>query len=465
MIYFISSQIMMEQDDIRSGTIEQLLHYCSDKTELGLDIETTGLDPYTDRILCIQIGDEHNQFVIDTAYYPARLFKSLLEDESKLFLGHNIKFDTKFFLHERIVIRNVYDTYVSEQIVWNGYEEMKKSLDYVCHRYTGEMLDKSVRGDIHREGLSTRVIRYGASDVRVLPAIKRAQKLRAEKYHLINAIKLNNLFVPVMAYLEYSGFKLDTNLWQQKIDRDIAEMNGVIAELNQFILDADVRRFIKRQLDLFDPTPKVNINWSSSKQVTELFKIFNINVELDEDDEDGKESVSAKLLKKQLDAHPIIPKYIRYRELLKRIGTYGVNWYKFISPVTGRIHTKFQQWMSTGRMSSGGKDKDSKTKYINAQNIPSDAATRQCIIADQGNILINADYSSQEVRLFVDRCRDEALLKMFDDGYQDMHSYTAWYLFANIREVYPTLSKETMDRVKKEYPIERHKSKFANFAI
>lgn len=71
----------------------------------------------------------------------------------------------------------------------------------------------------------------------------------------------------------------------------------------------------------------------------------------------------------------------------------------------------------------------------------------------------------QEIRVFANFCMDEALLDMFDKGYTDMHSYTAWYVFPHIREVYPILDKETLKGIKKTFPHERFIAKTANFAI
>ena len=466
MIYFISNQQIIDSKDIKQGSIEQMIEFCKDKKYLGLDLETTGFDPYINKMLSIQIGNKNTQFVIDCSYCPVSSYKEILEDPEKIFLGHNLKFDLRFLLREKIIINNVYDTYITEQILWNGYDNIRKSLDYVSERYTGEFLDKSIRGNIHKEGLTRKVIKYAADDVRVLFDIKDGQAQRISKWKLHKAIELNNLFVPVIAYLEYCGFKLDEKLWQEKIDIDVKQIRLIENELNKYIIDNNIYKFINRQLDLFNPELTANINWASPKQVTEFFQIIGVDTStVDKETGEIKQSASADVLKKQLETHPIVGKYIRYRELLKRVSTYGSKWFKFINPATERIHTKFQQWMNTGRMSSGGKEKNSKIEWINAQNIPADEATRKCIIADEGNILVNADYSSQEIRVFIDKCQDPALIKMIEDGLDDQHGYTAWLIFPEIREKYPEISPEILAKIKKEFPQQRRISKDANFAI
>ncbi len=464
MIYLISDQTRcIEDEEIKLATTEDCLEYFKNIKEIGLDLETTGFDPYTTKILSIQLGDYENQFVFDGDSEIQKL-KPLLEDESKTFLGHNLKFDLRFMLHHKIIVRNTYDTFIAEQIIWNGFLDKRKGLDVVAKRHCGVSLDKSIRGNIHRIGLTNSVIKYGADDVKYLHKIKEAQLKRAYEEDIYRAIELNNLFVPVMAYLEYCGVKLDTKLWQEKIDEDTRNLNSFLDELNNYIIDNNMTEFIDPQLDLFDSTRKVSINWQSPQQTIRFFNSLHISTKIfDKESGDFKESVNANWLKKKIGEHPIIETYIKYRETLKRVTTYGTNWFKYINPVTQRIHTRFQQWMNTGRMSSGGKDGNVDTP--NLQNLPSDYSTRRCIIAEEGSTLVNADYDSQEVRIFTDKCQDPALIKLFEDGLGDQHSYTAWQLFPEIQEKYPELTPETIKLIKKEFPEQRTLSKQANFAI
>jgi len=467
MVYLITNQEIQESSSVRLASVQDCVDYCSRISEIGLDTETMGMDPYTGSILTLQLGDYENQFVVDLTTVSINNFKNLLEDKSKIFLGHNLKFDIRFLLHKGIVLKNVYDTYIAEQIIWNGHDEIKKSLDFVCYRYVGVMLDKSIRGRIFKEKLSERVIIYAADDIKYLGKIKEKQLERATKWDLLRAVRMNNMFVPVISYLEYSGFKLDTQKWKSKIEQDKKTLKEKLAELNKYIQENSIKEFIDPQLNLWNENEsRVNINWNSPEQVAKFFKILGIDTSI-QDPETGelKDTVNAGFLEKQVNKNPIIQTYIDYRAALKRCSTYGENWFRYINPVTGRIHTKFQQWVTTGRMSSGGKDKSSNVDYPNAQNIPADEETRSCIVPEEGYIFINADYDSQEVRVFANFCKDEALIKMFKEGFTDMHSYTAWHIFPKIREKYPELNQETIKLIKKDFPKERQISKLGNFAI
>lgn len=448
-----------------TNQIVEVKKFLSKNDYIGFDTETEGLDPYLNDIILYQFGNKETQFIIDNKKVSILTFKKELEDPNKVYIGHNLKFDLKFLLKYSIVIKKVWDTYIAEQILLNGLDLFypHKSLDYVCKRHTGILLDKSIRKLIGKEKEITKeVLQYAANDVKYLIDIYNSQLEEANKKELTKAINLNNRFVPVIAYLEMSGFKLDREKWLKKVERDKLALKEQENRLNEYIIKNNISEFIDKQLNLFDSNLKTNINWNSSTQVIKLFKKLNINTTYtDPESEEVKDSVEASILKKQ--SHEIIDIYLKYKELQKRVSTYGENWIEYIHPVTKRIHTKFQQWMSTGRMSSGGNDGD--IKYPNAQNIPSDDETRNCIVAEEGNILIDADYDSQEVRVFTNFCADPTLINMFKGGYTDMHSYTAWHIFPEIRKKFPELTKDILEGIKKEFPKERKISKLGNFAI
>lgn len=459
MIYYIGNSKLFNSDAFTYCTPEESLIYLEEFDEIGLDLETTGFDPHTCKILTLQLGNKERQYVINaididiTKYYKKYI-------ESRLIIGQNLKFDIRFLYKYNIIPTKAYDTYLAECILYNNDDrEHRKGLDALSLRYCGIKLDKSIRGEIHK-GLTDRVITYAAGDVEFLGDIKEKQLVLAEKLQVLRAIELDNLFVPVLAYIEYSGIKLDKDLWQKKINKNKEEIEIVKKELDNHILTLNVGKFIDRQLDLFCTDPKITINWNSSKQVIELFSILGIDTSLVEDGE-LKESVGAKHIQSQIDRFPIIKTYLKFKELQKDLSTYGENFYKHINRNTGRIHTNFNQLMNTGRMSSGGKDKQRRIDYINLQNIPADKDTRQCFVADTGNILVDCDYSGQEDIVFVNKSKETKLIDFYLDTTRkrDGHSFVAKMCFpkelANIPE----------EDVKKVRPDLRQKAKSAKFAM
>ena len=134
----------------------------------------------------------------------------------------------------------------------------------------------------------------------------------------------------------------------------------------------------------------------------------------------GSYPTGVKELAKLRSAHPVIDLIIKYRELAKLKTGYADTLPKLIAP-DGRIHTTFSQSITaTGRLSSSNP---------NMQNIP--ARTEQgreikrAFIAPAGRVLVNADYAQFELRLAAALAGDQALIRVFDDPTNDVHTMTA----------------------------------------
>ena len=99
-----------------------------------------------------------------------------------------------------------------------------------------------------------------------------------------------------------------------------------------------------------------------------------------------RDSCEAKVIGPQADITELIPLYIDYKESAKLTSTYGQNFLDQINPVSGRVHTNYQQLgANTTRITSGGKDKGAGVEYPNLLNLPSDHETRACFVAEPGN--------------------------------------------------------------------------------
>lgn len=459
MIYFIG------EPSISNSTIEELIEYFKDKSEISFDTETTGFDPYIDKLLAYQLGNGVHQFVVDASRYPIELIKDILINKELLI--HNAKFDLKFLYHVNIYPKRVWDTYLAECVLYKGDKTARKSLEVVVNKYLNYNLDKTMRSKIFREGFTKRVIKYCAEDVTFLIDIKACQYDRLKKLDLLVSMKLENLFVKVLTYIEYSGIYLDKNLWNKKIQQDTEIFNNNVNVLNKWLIDNNIEDFIDNQLNLFYTDKKANIQWSSPKQVIKLFNKLGIDTKI-RDDKTGelKDSVEVSVIEKQINKSDIIPIYIAYKKSEKLLSTYGEDVLTKIHPITGRIHTSFTQIMSTGRLSSGGKIGDKDT--INLQNIPripdehdripDKIYERDCFTADKENILINADYSGQEQVIFANWTLDKDLLEFYRKDLGDMHSFVA-------SKIFPYLKDVSLKEIKSKYKKERQIAKSAGFAI
>ena len=462
MIYLVTNQLELYAPVGYSlCSVKESLEYLETLDVIGADTETMGMDPHTCSLLSLQLGDETKQFVIDVSTINILEYKPLLESKTLIF--HNAKFDLKFLFYYKIVPTKIYDTFLVERILTTGIDTVRRSLDAVVQRYCSVELDKSVRSHIQKEGLSARVIKYAADDVKYLHQVKDKQEIALQANELTRTASLDNEFVITLAYIEFCGFYLNAKQWQKKCEEDKKDLQVVKERLDAFILtnSEEYRHLIDNQLSLFDEGIKCKINWASSQQVIPFMQSLGVDT-LTKDKLTGmmKNSIDKKVLGPQKKKHPIISTYIEFTEHQKVVSTYGENWFEYINSSTGRIHSNYQQIMNTGRLSSGqkGDKKRGLPQLPNMQNIPSDSRTRSCFQAQAGNMLIVSDYAGQEQIVLANKSLDKDLLYFYSSGLSDMHSFIA-------SKIFPELVGLSLDEIKDKHKAKRQIAKGAGFAI
>lgn len=469
MIFLVTNQKeLFESETYKIISVEESLKLLNTLTIVGLDTETEGLDPWTKGLKSIQLGNYEFQIVIDTTTISPLVYKEYLESD-RLFIGWNLKFDLKFLFRQGIVPKRVWDGYLAERLMWLGYPPgiHSLSLKSAGENYLGIELDKSVRGKIIYAGLTEDVIVYSANDVKYLEKIMRLQYEELVKKGLEKAIIYENKFVLPLAYCEYCGIKLDVNKWKAKMQKDEERVKNALAKCNEWFIKNEPKSkyiFIDRQGDFFNGfnlEPQVTLNWNSAKQLIPIFKKYGVDVTTENKENGGtKDSIDAKSLKPQKDKCSLIPLYLEYKEAVKVTSTYGENFLKQVNPVSGRIHTNYQQMgADTTRLTSGGKDKAAKIEYINLLNLPANAETRACFVAEKGNKWISIDYSGQETYLMASIANDEAIIKELTEGSGDIHSLTAYMSYHEIPRDTP------IKEIKKKYHNLRQEAKGIEFAI
>lgn len=417
MIYLVSNQLNAFENKFKQITIDESLNLLYNLSNIGLDTETEGLDCFQNKLLTLQLGNYDIQIVYDIASFSGIIpqqVKDFLNKNDKLYIIQNAKFDLKFLYRQDVYIKNVYDTMLAEFILTNGLQISGRDLATLCHKYCDVTLDKSIRGEIITKGLNYAVIQYAAYDVVYLEDIMNKQMKNIKGGNLQNALKLDNEFVKVLAYIEFCGIKLNWDKWRIKSEKDLLKVIEKRDLLNKWLLDHGHLEYFDGMLDMFTNEMKCILNWNSSAQVIKLFEKLGINCEI-VDKGIKKKTIEEKAIGKYRKDFPILDLYFEYKEVVKMSSTYGLNWRKMISPVTGRIHTNFNQLMNTGRLSSG----NAKENKPNLQNLPSDEFTRSCFIAESGNKFIAADYSSQEQIVLANFSLEKNLINFYEKGFTD----------------------------------------------
>lgn len=478
MIYLVTkNKELFDNNLYKIIDIEESLRLLNTLKVVGLDTETEGFSPFLKKLLLLQLGNKNFQIVIDCTTIDIKLYKDYLES-NRLFIGWNLKFDVKFLFYHGIIPRNLYDGYLAEKIRWLGYPSGMHSfsLKSAGENYLGVELDKTIRGQIiWKKKLTTEIIEYAANDVKYLEDIMNAQTAILYERGQRLALEVENRAILPTAYFEFCGVKLNSKLWTTKMKKDEEKLKLAQEELDKFIVDLynegtqDISEFIEiAQPDLFGFTkagPKCKINWNSSKQVIPLLEFFGFNL-ITKDKINGgiKKSVDATIIEGQKNKHPIAEVYLKFKAAQKVVSTYGQNFLDLINPITGRIHSQFNQiGTDTHRYSSGGgNDKEiipgKKIPLVNLQNLPADAKTRACFVAEKGNKWVSIDFCSEESVILANIAKDEAMLNIFRDK-GDLHSLVA-------KMVYPEELKDIdVKDVKKLRPDLRKAAKAPEFTF
>lgn len=470
MIHFCSEQKRVVGSSVwKEVEVQDIISYFKNHKFIALDTETSGLDPHSCELLSIQFGDFDHQFVIEYSPNILEKLKPLLLRKDVVWVLQNAKFDLQFFYKHDIILENIFDTYLAEGVLYCGFDDVKlpnyvrKSLDVLVLKYCGVLLNKSIRGTINRVGLTDKVIEYGANDVKYLIPVMTSQMVKIKEDGLWGAVKLDNKFVKVLAYIEYCGIYLNKEKWLAKMEDDSKKLSDMEFALNKWVFERFGDKYVNKQLDLFSAAKRCSLNWSSSKQIIPIFKELGVDTKV-RDKKTGKmkDSIEAKHIVKQVHVSPLIQMYIDYKKAQKLVTTYGQNFLDAINPKTGRIHATFWQIMNTGRTSCGSGDNKDDDNSINLQNIPSDKITRGCFTNQfENTILVDCDYSQQEDRMYTQLSKEPALIDFYNDTTRkrDGHSFTAKLCFPKELKDIPE------EEVKHVRPDLRSKAKGAKFAI
>ena len=368
---------------------------------VGVDAETTSLSPRDGRIRLLQLATPDETFVVDVFETDGLApLKAVLESGPVKTL-HNAKFDYSFLDTEHdISLSPVFDTMLAAQLLAGGDQSPSFSLEAVAERYADIELDKSTRMEDWSGRLSAAQIEYAARDAAVLLPLRErlAEELEEERLGLVSEIEFRA--VAAIAEMELAGIKLDVERWK-KLEKTVRKRRDEAA----LRLDAQFPE-PEGMLPLEGLGPRLNLN--SPKQITDAFRSLGIEL---------ADTKVWTLLKVD---HPAARALLDYRELQKKLGTYLETYPSFIHPKTGRIHANFLQCrVPTGRLACTSP---------NIQQIPHEDEFRSCFVAEEGNVLVIADYSQIELRILAEVSGDPEFVRAFREG-EDLHRLTAATMF------------------------------------
>lgn len=385
-------------DPARLGSVAEALRGAGC---IGLDTETTALNPREGRMRLLQLSDGGRTFVVDLFKVDdLSPLRGLLE-EGPTKIGHNLKFDHAFLRAEHgIGISPLFDTMLADQILSGGEQEGSYALEAVVFRHLGQALDKAPRSEGWAGALSEDQLEYAARDAAVLPPLYERLLALLEEEKLGTVSRIEFEAIPAVAEMELAGVRLDTERWKHLEGEVRARRDRAAGELESHFPAPE------GMLPLEGMGPNINLN--SPQQVMDAFRSIGIDLP------DTREWTLLKV------DHPAARSLLEYRELQKKLGTYLETYAGYIHPGTGRIHPNFLQTrVPTGRLAC---------TEPNIQQIPHEDEFRRCFVADEGNTLVIADYSQIELRILAEVSGDPGFVEAFQKG-EDLHSVTAATMF------------------------------------
>jgi len=438
---------LFENDDYQTCSVDEALTYLNSiEDEIQLDSETEGFDPHTCNPICWQLGDRagENQFLFPYSRNNMMRLKPILEKEHITFVLANAQFDLRFLRKDGIKPKKLFDVFLAECVLTTGYteeDERHLGLDALVQYYTGNTLNKTIRGVIHREGLSQRVIRYACEDVRYMSAVKAKQIEKLKARDLMNVMDLENKAVIAFAALCYNGVKPNVTKWttvaqevSKLVDSKVEDLDGLVIAHKK--LDKFKPKYTQTNLFNFEQR-KTSINWSSNKQKLDILQTAGLKID----------SVGDRVLQKHKKAEPIVKELIEYNKAAKLESSFGMGFLKHVNVNTGRVHPQIWQIISTGRIS---------VSEPNLNQIPSKGdvgvTIRSCFVAEEGYSIVGGDYSGMELRLIAEFSQDPVWVNAFREG-KDLHSVLCALTFgipeSSVKKPFPMKPEMTYRDVQK----------------
>jgi DNA polymerase-1 len=380
---------------VRDGALlPTVLQALDETTIVGLDTETTGLNPRTDRVRLVQLASDRGTFLIDLfAVTPDDLSSLWALLGEKEVVTHNGLFDLQFLAALGFAPGVVHDTMLLSQVL-HGTRQPRgfHKLQQVAKRTVAIELDKAAQKSDWSGVLTDEQLAYAATDAAVLVPLYRRLTEHLKEACLQTVAEIERRCLPAVLWMSRCGVAFDREAWQ-----------GLTREAEAQADD------LRQQLDALAPSRPEHLeglapwNWDSPVEVRAAFAALGIALGSTDD-----EALAAV-------AHPLAPLIRQYRSASKLVTTYGLEWTK-AAYHDGRLHCDWRQiGCITGRMAAGSP---------NLQNLPRDPRYRACFRAPPGRVLIKGDYSQIELRVAAKVSADAAMLAAYAVG-EDLHTRTA----------------------------------------
>src|SRR6056297_2320864 len=335
--------------------------------------------------------------------------KPVLEDDSILKIGQNMKYDAKILAGYGLNIAPIDDTMLMSYALHAG--EHGHGMDTLSERYLSHdpIPIKSLLGSGKSAITFDRVpldeaVKYAAEDADITLRLWHVFKPQLHRARVTTVYEtLERPLVPVLARMERHGVKVDRETLRAMSGKFAQKMAGLESEIHELA----GRSF----------------NVGSPKQLGEVL-FDEMGLDGGKKVKTGAYATGADVLEDLATEHELPARVLDWRQLSKLKSTYTDALQDHIDPETGRVHTSYvQTGANTGRLASTDP---------NLQNIPvrseEGRRIREAFVAESGNRLVSLDYSQIELRILAHIADIDALKQAFREGH-DIHAMTASEMF------------------------------------
>jgi DNA polymerase-1 len=401
--------------------LAQLAGEIAGARSLAIDTETTSIRPMWAQLVGISLAWEPGKAV----YIPVRgplgaktvdvedikeTLGPILVDANIRKIGQNLKYDLLVLRRAGIEpAGELLDTMLAAHVLDSTRRTYKLdalAMDYLGHHCIPieEIIGKGAKQTSMDAVPVDIVSTYAAEDADVTLRLANVLAAQLDEQPSLRELlnQLETPLLPVLVDMEEAGIKVDP----ERLKEMEVELDNQADALRDQIMETAGRPF----------------NPDSPKQLGEVL-FTDLGLPVIRKTKTGPSTNSA-VLEELAVQHPLPSLILDYRKLTKLLGTYLRALAECIHPSTGRIHTSLHQaGTSTGRLSSSNP---------NLQNIPvrteEGRRIRSAFVAEDGWVLLSADYSQVELRVLAHLCEDETLREAFIGG-QDIHRTVAAEVF------------------------------------
>ncbi len=382
---------------------------------VAFDTETEGLNAFETNIVGISFSWKkgigyylpitNNKSVHEKSF---EILKPFFESTEIIKVGHNIKFDIQVLKKYNInVSYPIYDTMVAHYLI---NPDMRHNLDTLSESYLNyspisieSLIGKKGKNQISMRDVSIdKITNYASEDADITLQLKGVfdKEIEVNNFNKI-FYDIEIPMINVLSDMETEGIKIDTS-YLKKLDKEFEEDLGKLKK--------EIFKKAGEEFNLNSPKQLGEILFDKLKLVSKAKKTKT-----------GQYSTSEEVLSSLANDHKIIEKILEWRSLDKLQNTYVKSLPKEVSRLTNRVHSSFNQTVTTtGRLSSNNP---------NLQNIPIRTANgqkirRAFIPRNSDYILMAADYSQIELRVIASISNEENMIDAFTNN-QDIHTMTA----------------------------------------